>query len=202
MIGNWRLRAGARSHAFRRAVIAVAGLSGLALTTVVAGEAIAAGRSAPAAPASLSAQIRHDKAVVNRLHHHCAGFAVHGSCPFGVASTSDRHGGHLIAINLRWFTMDACDRGVVYFFDGTKLIQTTRKLRPFSVGGVKSVFADGPGKFTVYYWVSRSKFTSCAQNGNAGTDRYRYRWTGTRMTWLSGKPPRLPRVIVGTRADG
>jgi hypothetical protein len=201
MIGNRQLRPWSRSLAFRRAVIAVAGLSGVVLATVAAGEAIASGRPHHAAPGSLSATIKHDEAFVSKKNHHCAGFAVHGSCPFQVATTSDRAGGHLIAINLRWFTMDACDRGVVYFFHGTKFIQTTRKLRPFSVGGVKNVFAAGAGKFTVNYWVSRSKFTSCAQNGNAGTDRYRYRWTGKHMAWLSGKPPRLPKVIVGTKAD-
>ncbi len=201
MIGNWRLRPGMRSHAFRRAAIAIAGSSGLVLATVAAGGAIAAGRTHPAAPGSLSAAIRHDEAFINRLHHHCAGFAVHHSCPFQVASTSDQAGGRLIAINLRWSTMDACDRGVVYFFDGTRFIQTTRSLRPRSVGGVKTVFAAAAGKFSVYYWVSRSKFTSCAQNGNAGTDRYRYRWTGSRMVRVSGVPPRLPKVIVGSPAD-
>jgi hypothetical protein len=205
MFGNPRLRSGARHLTFGRRLPAIAGLLGVVLATVFGvGAAVASSRHESAAPArasSVSSDIRADEAFVNGRWHHCAGFGVHGSCPFQAAATANGFGGHLIAVNLRWWSMDACERGLVYFFDGTRLIVKTSRLRPFSSGGVKVVRADGTRKFSVVFFVSRSKFTSCAENGNAGTDTYSYRWTGSRMTWNSGRLPRLPKVIVGSPAD-
>jgi hypothetical protein len=189
-----------------RRLPAAAGLLGLVLTAVFgAGAAAAASRpdsAVPGASSSVRADIRHDEAFVANRNGHCAAFSASHRCPFGAAaSTSDLSGGHLIAIDLRWFTMDACDRGVAYFFDGTKFLGTTRKLRPFSIGGVDTVHAAGAGLFAVAYFVSKSKNTSCARNGNAGTDTYKYRWNGSRMARESGSLPRLPKVIVGSPAD-
>jgi hypothetical protein len=178
------------------------GLAGLVAVTVFGvGAAAAVGPQHPARPGSpttVKAAIRHDEAVVAARFHHCASFSAAHKCPFASAVTTNGSGGHLIAINLRWFTMDACDRGVVYFFDGTKLLVSTRKLRPFSIGGVDKVRAAGAATFAVVYFVNRSASTSCAQSGNGGTDTYKYRWNGTRMFKLSGRPPHLPKVIVGT----
>jgi len=205
MIGNLRLRSGVRRLAHGRRLPLAAGLIGLVLATVFgAGAAAAIGRQHPATPAvssSVSSDIKHDEAFVDARWHHCAGFAVHGHCPFQAATTSNGAGGHLVAVNLRWWSMDACERGLVYFFDGTKFLVTTHKLRPYSIGGVKAVRSDGIGKFAVVYFVSANKNTSCAANGHAGTDTYTYRWTGSRMVWNSGRPPRLPKVIVGSPAD-
>ena len=205
MIGHSSLRPGTRRQAFGRRLPAAASLVGLALVTVFGAGAAAAVSShhsaAPGRPSSVRSQIRHDEGVVAARNNHCASFSASHRCPFAAASTSDLSGGALIAIELRWFTMDACDRGVVYFFDGTKLIMTTRKLRPFSIGGVDKVRAAGGGKFSVVYFVSASKNVSCAANGNAGTDTYVYRWNGSRMARESGRLPRLPKVIVGSPAD-
>ncbi|HXP18165.1 MAG TPA: hypothetical protein VN840_00840 [Streptosporangiaceae bacterium] len=205
MIRNSRLRSGTRNPlSGRRLPLAAAALGVAAATVLGAGAAVAIGRHTHATPgsvSSISADIRHDEAYVARKNGHCAAFSAAHKCPFAAASTSNGKGGHLIAINLRQFTGDDCDRGVVYLFNGTKFLVTTRKLRPFSIGGVKAVRAAGTAEFAVVYWVSRSKNTSCAENGNAGTDTYKYRWNGTRMAWASGKPPRLPKVIVGSPAD-
>lgn len=202
MTGNSRWHFGTRNLAPSTRGSLTVGLAGLVAATVFGvGAAAAAGPhhpSGPGAVASVSSTVKHDEAVVAGKFHHCASFSAAHKCPFASAVTSDRSGGHLIAINLRWFTMDACDRGVVYFFDGTKLLDNTRKLRPFSIGGVDKVRADGAATFDVVYFVNRSASTSCAQGGNGGTDTYKYRWNGTRMFKLSGRPPHLPKVIVGT----
>jgi hypothetical protein len=188
-----------------RRLPAAAGLLGLVLTAVFGAGAAAAASShhsaGPGASTSIRADIRRDEAFVANRNGHCAAFSARHQCPFGAASTSNGSGGHLIAINLRQVTMDDCNRGLVYFFDGTRFLSTTHKLRPFSVGGVKTVHAARAGKFFVTYWVSRSKNTSCAANGNAGTDTYLYRWNGSRMAREAGSLPRLPKVIVGSPAD-
>jgi hypothetical protein len=50
----------------------------------------------------------------------------------------------------------------------------------------------------VIYAVGGSANTSCAQNGNAGTDTYVYAFNGHQMFRKSGTPPKPPKVIVGT----
>jgi hypothetical protein len=205
MIGNLRVRSGTRNQVLgRRWPLTAAVLGVVAATVLGTGAAVAVGRhhrAAAGAASSVRADIRQDEAFVARRNGHCATFSAAHKCPFAAASTSNGKGGHLIAINLRQFTMDDCDRGVVYLFNGTKFLVTTRKLRPFSDGGVKAVRAAGAREFAVVYWVSRSKNTSCAENGNGGTDTYKYRWNGSRMARVSGSPPRLPKVIVGSPAD-
>ncbi len=183
-----------------------AGLLGLTLAvggTVAFASARTGGTHAgPAAvPASLSSTIRHDKAYVSAKYHGCAGFADHGKCPFAVASTPNGSGGNLIAVELRWYTMDACNRGLVYLFDSTKFIETTHSLRPFSIGGVDVVHGHGTASFAVTYWVSKNKLTSCAANGDAGTDVYTYSWNGKTFHRTSGTLPKPPKVIVGSPAD-
>ena len=174
------------------AALAVAGTIGLAAASPSA---------TPGRAASLSSQIRQDKAYVAKQYNGCAGFALHGKCPFAVASTGNGVGGDLIAVELRWYTMDACNRGLVYLFDGTTFAETTHRLAPFSVGGVDVVHGHGARTFAVTYWVSKSKFTSCAANGNGGTDVYTYRWNGTKFVKTSGTLPRPPKVIVGSPQD-
>jgi hypothetical protein len=53
----------------------------------------------------------------------------------------------------------------------------------------------------VTYWVSKNKLTSCAANGDAGTDVYRYSWNGKTFHRTSGTLPRRPKVIVGSPQD-
>lgn len=201
MIGNPRLRTGTRNPAFGRRWPLAAGLLGILAATVFgAGAAVAIGRHAQAAPgtaSSVRADIRHDEAFVARRYNHCAAFSAARKCPFTVASTSNGTGGHLIAINLRQTTMDDCLLGIVYFFNGTRFVETTRRVQPHSVGGVEGVRAIGTGRFSVTYGVNRSRSTICARRGNGGTDVYRYRWTGTGLVKTSGRLPRLPKVIVG-----
>ena len=109
----------------------------------------------------------------------------------------ERPGGSLIAIDLTQQTGDDCYRGRVFFFTKETFLTSTKNLKPDSVGGVKGVRADGTAKFAVVYWVSASANTSCAQNGNAGTDTYVYGWNGHHMFKKSGTRPKLPKVIVG-----
>lgn len=209
MIGNSRRRSASRHLTLvgRRPLAArLVGVS-LAMTCAVGVVAAVAAASpaaaAPRTPSSVQSVIRHDKAFVAKRLHNCASLGLMPThCPFGAtAFTSNGTGGRLYAIELRWFTMDACDRGLLYFFDGTHFVETSRNLRPHSLGGVKSVRAIGIRKFSVSYWVSKRKFTSCAMNGNAGTDVYRYRWSGTGLAKTFGTLPEPPKVIVGSPAD-
>jgi hypothetical protein len=200
MLGNTQRTAGRHP---RRGWTLAAGLLGLTLAvagTAAFASARTAGAHGPAVvPANLSSTIRHDKAYVSAKNHGCTSFAT--KCPLLVATTPSGSGGNLIAVEIRQSTMDDCNRGLVYLFDGTKFIETTHSLRPFSVGGVDVVHAHGTASFAVTYWVSRSKFTSCAANGNAGTDVYTYRWNGSTFHRTSGTLPKAPKVIVGSPQD-
>jgi hypothetical protein len=180
------LRRGVAGHRNGRRAAAV--LLGLAGVVLAAGCAV---------PHTLRAQIAHDKGVVAAKYHHCSFLASH-QCPFQVATTANGHGGTLIAVNITQQTMDACDRGRVFFFNGETLLVSTRGLAPHSIGGVKGVREHGAREFAVVYWVNRSPNTSCARSGNGGTDTYVYRWNGTHMIKKSGTPPNPPKVIVGT----
>ena len=169
------------------------GLAGLVLAGC--GTAQAAG----GAPRTLKAEIAHDKAFVAARYHHCA--SLHLSprhCPFKVATTSNGHGGALIAIDLTQQTGDDCNRGRVFFFSKETFLASTRTLRPHSLGGVVGLRAHGARKFAVIYGVSANANTSCADAGNAGTDTYVYAYNGHHMVRKSGTPPKLPKVIVGT----
>jgi hypothetical protein len=157
-----------------------------------------AGRGPKRRTADAQAEIAHDKAVVAGKYHHCSSFLASRRCPFKVATTANGHGGTLIAIDITQQTMDDCDRGRVFFFNGETLLVSTRGLAPHSVGGVEGVRAHGAKEFAVIYGVNRSQNTSCAQSGNAGTDTYVYGWNGTHMIKKSGTPPNPPKVIVGT----
>jgi hypothetical protein len=148
-------------------------------------------------------QVAADEASVARAYGDCAAFTSSPHhCSFAVAATSDRAGGRLYAVELLYQSGDDCYRGIVYFFDGTRFITRTRDLRPYSVGGVARVGADGVGRFAVVYLVDKNQLTSCAAGGDAGTDPYVYRWTGHRMVRQSGVLPRLPEVILGTAVQG
>ncbi len=148
-------------------------------------------------------QIAADEAYVARAYGDCAAFTPSPhSCSFAVAATADRSGGRLYAVDLLSQTGDDCFYGIVYVFDGTRFITRTRDLPPYSIGGVSKVRADGTGRFTVVYLVNKNKLTSCAAGGDAGTDTYVYRWTGSRMVRQSGVLPRAPEVILGTGYSG
>ena len=181
----------------RRAGAVILSLAGLVLAAGCA-SAQAAGSSGTA-PQTLKAEIAHDKAFVAARYHHCA--ALHLSpqhCPFKVATTSNGHGGSLIAIDLTQQTGDDCDRGRAFFFSKETFLASTKDLQPHSVGGVEGLHAHGTAQIGIVYGVSASASTSCAENGNAGTDTYVYAWNGHHMIKKSGTPPKLPKVIVGT----
>jgi hypothetical protein len=154
-------------------------------------------------PGGGNRQIAADEASVASAYGNCAAFTPSPHhCSFAVAATPDRAGGRLYAVELRVQTGDDCERGIVYFFDGTRFAGRTRDLPPYSVGGVSRVRAGGTGRFAVVYLVNKTAFTSCAAGGDAGTDTYVYRWTGQRMVRQSGVLPRLPEVILGTGVTG
>jgi hypothetical protein len=198
MIEEWRRpRLGRQSHV-RRAGAVTLGLAGLVLAAGCA-SAQAAGGMPGAAARTLKAEIAHDKSVVAARYHNCA--ALHLSpqhCPFKVATTSNGHGGSLIAIDLTQQTGDDCDRGRVFFFSKETFLTSTRALQPESRGGVEGLHAHGTAQIAVVYGVSSSASVSCAEGGNAGTDTYVYAWNGHHMVKKSGTPPKLPKVIVGT----
>ena len=148
-------------------------------------------------------QIAADEAYVAGVYGNCAAFTPSPHhCSFAVGATPDRAGGRLYAVDLRYQTGDNCFYGIVYFFDGTRFITRTRDLPPYSIGGVAEVRADGSGRFTVVYLVNKDNLTSCAAGGDAGTDTYVYRWTGSRMVRQSGILPRPGEVILGTGYKG
>lgn len=148
-------------------------------------------------------QIAADEAYVAGVYGHCAAFTPSPHhCSFAVAATPDTAGGRLYAVELRHQTGDDCERGIVYFFDQTRFITRTRDLPPSSIGGVTTVRADGTARFTVVYLVNKNKLTTCVAGGDAGTDTYTYRWTGSRMVRQSGVLPRPPEVILGTGYKG
>ena len=198
MIEEWR-RPHLSSHRnARRTGAVILSLAGLVLAAGCA-SAQAAGSLSGAAPRTLKAEIAHDKAVVAAKYHHCS--ALHLSpphCPFKVATTSNGHGGSLIAIDLTQQTGDDCYRGRAFFFSNETFLTSTKALQPHSVGGVEGLRAHGSAQIAIVYGVSASANTSCAQNGNAGTDTYVYEWNGHHMIKKSGTPPKLPKVIVGT----
>ncbi len=172
-------------------------LCAVALTGVLAALSLIV--TAAAATASPARSIATDKAFVARQYDDCAAFTPSPHhCSFAVATTSNGHGGYLYGIELVQQTGDDCYRGIVYFFNGTHYLTNTRKLPPYSFGGVKAIRADGAARFSVVYWVNQNKFTSCAGGGDGGTDRYAYRWTGSRMAKKSGHLPPSPKVILGT----
>ncbi len=144
--------------------------------------------------------VAHDRSAVAARYANCAALRLSKTgCPFGpVATTSDGSGGLLYGILLTAQTGDDCYRGVAYFFDGERLLASTEGLPPYSVGGgVVALRASGPKRFAVGYGVSPSSQTSCAQNGSAGTDTYRYSWNGSALSVVSGTLPSPPEVIVG-----
>ena len=198
MIEEWR-RPRLSSHMnVRRTGAVILSLAGLVLAAGC-GSAQAAGGLPGAAPRTLTAEIAHDKAVVAAKYHNCS--ALHLSpqhCPFKVATTSNGHGGSLIGIDLTQQSGDDCDRGRAFFFSKETLLASTKALQPHSVGGVEGLHADGTAQIAIVYGVSASASTSCAENGNAGTDTYVYAWNGHHMIKKSGTPPKLPKVIVGT----
>jgi hypothetical protein len=148
---------------------------------------------------ALLAQVAHDEATVAATYHNCDALHLSPShCPFKTATTSNGSGGGLIAIDLTQQTGDDCYRGKVFFFNGESLVADTKGLAPHSKGGVESVRAAGSAAFAVTFGTSPSTSTSCAQNGSAGPDVYRYTWDGTNMAKKSGTPPTPPKVIVGT----
>ncbi len=179
-----------------RAGAVLLGLAGL----VLAGCGAAQAASGPLSPAArLKAEIAHDKAFVAARYHGCASLHLTPRhCPFKVASTSNGHGGSLIAIDITQQTGDDCDRGRVFFFNKENFLASTRSLKPHSLGGVVGLHSHGVRKFTVVYAVSANASTSCAAGGNAGTDSYVYAYDGHHMAKTSGTPPKLPKVIVGT----
>ena len=180
-----------------RALAAAAGF--LSITAITGWPPVQASPSARISGAPLKAQIAHDKAFVSRRHDNCAAFRPSPAhCPFKVATTPNGKHGHLIAVDITQQTGDDCYRGRVFFFTGRQFLASTRRLPPRSFGGVKGVRAAGIARFKVIYRVSASAGTSCAMNGNAGTDPYVYAWNGQHMVKESGTPPAPPKVIVGT----
>lgn len=178
--------------------------SGRILCAAVALAASGLAAACSAAPATAPApspahQIAADEASVAGRYADCAAFtpAPH-RCVFAVATVSDRSGGHLYGIELVQQTGDDCYRGIVYFYDGTRYVTSTRQLPPRSAGGVKTVRAGGAGEFSVVYWVNQNADTSCAGGGDGGTDAYTYRWTGADLVIKSGHRPRPPELILGT----
>jgi hypothetical protein len=142
--------------------------------------------------------IRHDQGVVNHLLGNCRAFALH--CPFGATAwTWDGLGrGVLYAIDLRKTAGDSCGLGVVYFFEGKRLITSTGKLAPHAAVAYTLHAVSSPGllKFAVQYAVNPSKTAFCVQYGSAGTDTYVYGWNGHEMILASGRPPRPPKVLA------
>lgn len=198
MIEEWRRPRLSSRRNMRRTGAAILGLAGLVLAAGCA-SAQAAGGVSGAAPQTLKAEIAHDKAFIAARYHNCA--ALHLSpqhCPFKVATTSNGHGGSLIAIDLTQQTGDDCYRGRAFFFSKETFLANTKALQPRSVGGVEGLHAHGTAQIAIVYGVSASASTSCAENGNAGTDTYVYAWNGHHMIKKSGTPPKLPKVIVGT----
>ena len=148
---------------------------------------------------AVKAQITHDEVTVADSYHGCKALRLSPPhCPFQTATTPSSAGGNLIAIDITQQTGDDCYRGRVYFFNGETPLASTRQLPPRSRGGVESVRAAGKDTFAVTFGTSPSASTSCAQNGSAGPDVYRYAFNGTEMTLKSGTPPAAPKVIVGT----
>ncbi len=198
MIEEWRRPHLSRHKNARRAGVVILSLAGLVLAAGCA-SAQAAGSLPGAAPRTLKAEIRHDKAIVAAKYHHCSALHLRPRhCPFKVATTSNGHGGSLIAIDLTQQTGDDCFRGRAFFFSKETFLTSTKGLKPNSVGGVEGLHADGTAQIAIVYGVSKSANTSCAENGNAGTDTYVYAWNGRHMVKKSGAPPKLPKVIVGT----
>ena len=198
MIGEGRRPRLSSHRNARRTGAVILSLAGLVLAAGCA-SAQAAGQLSGAAPRTLKAEITHDKAIVAARYHNCA--ALHLSpqhCPFKVATTSNRHGGSLIAIDLTQQTGDDCFRGRAFFFSKETFLASTKALQPDSVGGVEGLRAHGTAQIAIVYGVSASASTSCAENGNAGTDTYVYAWNGHHMIKKTGAPPKLPKVIVGT----
>jgi hypothetical protein len=170
-------------------------MAALGLTWVGTG----AGAATPTPGLRSAHQIAQDEAFVAKKYGNCAAFiAPPHHCTFAVATTSNRASGHLYGIELVQQSMDDCYRGIVYVFNGTSYVTNTRLLPPHSYGGVKAIRADGPGAFSVVYWVNKNAQTACALGGDGGTDTYVYRWTGSHMVKKSGHLPRPPRVILGT----
>ena len=190
-----------RAH-FTRALGAFA-VAGALAALVLAGAVTSCAASSPAAAPSPASQVADDEAYVAKIAGDCAAFTPSPHrCSFAVAGTSNRSGGRLYGVELIQQTGDDCYRGIVYFFNGTRFITSTRLLPPHSIGGVRKILADGAARFSVVYWVNENEYTSCAGGGDGGTDTYVYRWTGARLVRESGHPPRPPRVILGAGLPG
>lgn len=147
---------------------------------------------------AVQAEITHDEGAVADLYHGCKALRLSPPhCPFKAASTPNSSGGTLIAVDITQQTGDDCYRGKVFFFNGETPLASTSQLPPHSKGGVEAVSAAGQDTFAVTFGTSPSASTSCAQNGSAGPDIYRYAFNGAAMTLKSGTPPAAPKVIVG-----
>jgi hypothetical protein len=165
----------------------------------VAAPSVSASSEASSSSSSESAVVVHDEAAISASHDDCKAFVPTGRCSFGVVvRTPNGSGGSLYAFRLTAVTGDDCDRGLVYFFDGERLLASTSDLAPHSNAGVVRLRADGPRRFAVGFAVSPSNSTSCAHNGSAGTATYVYGWNGSRVSVVSGSLPSRPKVIVGT----
>jgi hypothetical protein len=163
----------------------------VALPCAAASAAVGVGRVASFS----SRAVAHDQGVVSAVMHRCRYFSLSG-CFFGRAAVSgDGRGRRLYAIDLAQ-SAGSCGAGIVWFFDGERLIGRTGRLPPYAQASALGVKAAGPRRFKVYYLVNRSGRTDCAHWGNGGTDPYVYRWNGSRMVLVSGKPPRRPKMLA------
>lgn len=161
--------------------------------------ALVAGAVHHAPPLGARAQAEHDRAAVAATYHGCHGIGL-PRCDTR-AVWADGPGGLLVAVEIRPVTGDDCYRGLVYFFAGERRLGASSRLAPFSRAGVVALSARADGSVVVGYALSPSSRTSCAANGSAGVDDYRYALQGGTVIVVSGRPPRAPEVIVGSRGD-
>jgi hypothetical protein len=149
----------------------------------------------PSAPA----EARHDEAAVIARYRDCRAFSARG-CSTRVVRT-DALGSTFVAVEIASVSGDGCDRGLVYFFDAETLVTSSAALEPRSRAGVVALRARPDGTVVVGYALSPSRLTSCAKNGSAGVDDYRYALQGGTVIVVAGSLPAPPVVIVGSRAD-
>lgn len=148
---------------------------------------------------SARAEARHDASTVVARYHDCRAFSADGCATREVEA--DAFGSTFIAVEIESVSGDDCDRGLVYFFDGEALVTSSAALEPRSRAGVVALKARPDGSVVVGYALSPSGATSCAENGSAGVDDYRYALQGGTVIVAGGTLPAPPVVIVGSRAD-